>query len=619
MPFDAAVFAALANEMSTALSGARCDRIGAVTPAELVFGVRVGNQDFALVLSVEGPLSRVHLAPAEGARGKGRPEPNPPVAAPPFVLLLRKHLLGCRIEAVTQAPWERQLAFALVGPSDEFPRRRYALVYELLGTQANVLLVDGRGLLLGALRPPAAGEGPSARLVIGAAYVPPRPVAPPPTEATLAYLTRALGLAAPEAPARAALQRNLGGLGPWAARFLLRRCNLDPEALCGSLTQGDLASLHRALADFGAAVAEGRFSPTLYREAGRPRDFWAFAAPAPTGSVAEPAVSLSGAITLVFGERVGRERLERTRQALLHRLDGEIARVSRRHAAQVQDLSRAEGAEDLRRCGDVLLANLARIPRGATSFTGEAYGEPGALEVQLDPRLSPQENAQHYFARYRKAKRGLKEAASRLAETAAALAELRLLRLEVLDAATLRELAELSEELPASGRPAPAKRPDKGPAGRPRKAPPAPAGRSFAPRRYWSSDGLEILVGRTSRENDRLTLHSGAPWDVWLHVKDLPGAHVIVRLPNEAPAPASSILEAAQLAAYHSEGRASTQVPVDYTLRRHVRKTPGGGPGQVLYDHHRTVFVTPDPALVERLRSAPLAAADAEPPPARRK
>lgn len=607
MPFDAAVFAALAKELKETLAEARCDRVGAAGPAEVSLALRAGSQDLLLVLSIDGPLARLHLASAGGPAAKQAARAGSPSGVPPFVLLLRKHLPSCRIETVTQAPWERQLSFHLHGPSDEFPRRRYTLVYELLGTQANLLLVDGQGLLLGTLRPPAGGDASHARLVVGAAYVAPAPAAPPPPAASLTYLTQALGLAAPDTPLRAALQRNVAGLGPWASRVIAQRAGLAPETACRNLVPEDLAHLEQELGAFGSAVMAGCFAPTLHREAGRPHDFWAFPGSALPGLAAEPVSSVNEAILRVYGDKVVAARLERARHSVLHRLEAELGRVTRRQAAQRQDLARAEEAGALRQSGDVILANLGRLTRGATSFTGQSYGGTEQVKVQLDPRLSPQENAQRYFARYRKAKRGQMEAAQRLAETTAALEELRLLRLEALDATTVHELEELAAELAPTERPAATSKRKATTRPRHPATPPAPSGRTYAPRRYWSSEGLEILVGRNSRENDRLTLHSGSPWDIWLHVKDLPGAHVILRLPSEAPPPDASLLEAALLAAYHSDGRDSTRVSVDYAMRRHVRKTPGGGPGQVLYDHHRTALVTPDPAMVAKLKVPPAA------------
>jgi predicted ribosome quality control (RQC) complex YloA/Tae2 family protein len=225
--------------------------------------------------------------------------------------------------------------------------------------------------------------------------------------------------------------------------------------------------------------------------------------------------------------------------------------------------------------------------------------------VALDPRFTPSENAQRYFARYRKAKRGQEEASARLAVTSDLLAQLRLARFEVVDAADEAELAACEASLVSDGLLEPDRRPSR-PDRQSRRPQPASSARP-APRRYRTSEGYEVLAGRNSRENDWLTLKSGAPHDLWFHVKDLAGAHVILRRPSDVPVPEEDLREAATIAAYHSEGRESSGVPVDYTERRFVRKAPGGGPGQVLYDHHHTLYVTPDARLAaERRLTSPL-------------
>ncbi|MDI6871553.1 MAG: NFACT family protein [Bacillota bacterium] len=611
MPMDAAVFAALALELERELREARLEKIIPVNPRELSFVLRLaasgGRRDErALVVSLDGPLARLHLeasTPGDAARpvwpnSPRRPAGEPP-AALPFVLLLRRHLTGCRLTAVHHPAWERILHLTFLGPADEFPRRRLTLVYELLGTQGNLLLLDAQDVLLGALRPlPPPERG--ARMILGARYAPPPP--PPAVPgAPLSYLQQAVTLAAPATPLRSALVRNVGGLSPWAARALAGAAGLDPEAPCRTLSPEDVARLHTQLETFAGAVTEGRFSPVLWREAGQPREFWVYPAPCPAGWSAEPQPSANEAVTRFFTERVAAARFAQARQALLQRLDAQLARLERRLKAQREDLARAEAADDLRRAGELILANLPRLSRGMTSFTGSGYADPLPRTVALDPRLTPPENAQRYFDRYRKAKRGQEEAAARVAATAGLLSQVRLARLEAQDAETLADVQALAHELVEEGvleesRP-------RSQRGRAPSHPAAPVPAKPNPRRYRSSDGHDILVGRNSRENDWLTLRTGAPHDLWLHVKDLAGAHVILRLPAEEPVPEEALREAAQIAAYHSEGRESSQVPVDYTLRRHVRKTPGGRPGQVLYDHHRTLYVTPDPALVARLRA----------------
>ena len=310
-----------------------------------------------------------------------------------------------------------------------------------------------------------------------------------------------------------------------------------------------------------------------------------------------------------------------------------------RTAEPKQRAEEARAAESLRLAGELITANIYRIPRGADRASLPNYYDPESAEVEvsLDPRLTPAENAQQYFRRYNRAKSTLAAASEHLARTQEEIAYLEQVDSSLDQAESLAEIEEIRQELASGGyiRKEAATRREaatRGGAARNARAAPRNSGagsprnsgggsqRSGAgsrareatgPLRFTSSDGFEILVGKNNRQNDLLTMKMAREDNLWLHTKDIAGSHVIVRRPPGPPGlsgprggdiPDSTLLEAAALAAYHSRGKLSSRVPVDYTLRKHVRKPPGAKPGMVIYDHHKTVYVTPEPALVERLR-----------------
>jgi predicted ribosome quality control (RQC) complex YloA/Tae2 family protein len=301
---------------------------------------------------------------------------------------------------------------------------------------------------------------------------------------------------------------------------------------------------------------------------------------------------------------------------LLRRLEERLrARLSKLHL-EADEFSRADLYQ---RMGETLVAGPGAVPRGATQVTlPDHTGEPGAtLTIPLDPTLSANANAERLFRLARRGRRGAVRVTSRLAETDAALDRIRAF---VARAAEIQEpsaLAALRQELDRSprllasaGRGVPISTPS--PSAAPASA--RPASKSPArpvrekrtagpePRRFVSSEGLPILVGRDNEGNDHLTLHIARSEDLWLHVEGFPGSHVVVRMQGRTGGiPRQSLVEAAKLAAYYSQARSHGKVTVSYTLKKFVRKPRKSPPGLVTVTHEKTVVVKPDKELVAKL------------------
>ena len=326
--------------------------------------------------------------------------------------------------------------------------------------------------------------------------------------------------------------------------------------------------------------------------------------PAPAGggqasaAPAREAPSTLDQVGAAWAARFRQEQLESQRQALLRALRAEARRLARRLQNQEADLRRAEEAEPYRRFGELLLTFQREVPPGATQVELPPphlpTGEP-PVAIPLDPALSPQQNAAAYFRRYQKARRARSVLEAALREGRQRLEALRTLEVLVQEAddpgllQTLQAEAGLVTAEPES--PSPARRPGRRAA--PAARPPGQGQGGLAVSRHRSSEGLEILVGRSARANDHVTFHLAAPDHLWLHARGMPGAHVVVRAEARSVGPAT-LQEAAALAArFSAQGRAGVPVPVDVTLRRHVRKPPGAPPGFVVYDHERTLLALP--------------------------
>lgn len=314
------------------------------------------------------------------------------------------------------------------------------------------------------------------------------------------------------------------------------------------------------------------------------------------GATARPVASLLEGMDQVLdaasGASPGTSHPEagRTRADVARSLTSERRRVRRRLKRLRQHLERTARADRMRDDASLILASLHLIDRGATEV--ELVGFDGVTRtIGLDPARKPQEHANALFRRASRLERGAVTLRDRIRDAETELARIEDLRKREQD-------GELTPEEIAAFTPAPAAGPG------PRAAATRPASAALPYRSYRSSGGLEIRVGRGARRNDKLTFHHSRPDDVWLHARHGAGAHVILRWTNPERPPAADLQEAAILAANHSRARASATVAVDWTRRKWVRKPRGAAPGAVVPDRVQTVFVSPDPALAERLPKA---------------
>ncbi|GAA6743028.1 Rqc2 family fibronectin-binding protein [Thermus antranikianii] len=435
----------------------------------------------------------------------------------PFQRQLQARLKGPLLEA-EQIKLDRVVLFRFAGEKGFVDTPPVTLVLEATGRNANLILLDEEGVILGVDRPVTREVNRYRQVKPGLPYVPPPPYEKlDPRTLTLEHLQVLLGKPLKE------VVRHVDGIGLELMRELAKRATLSPET---PLDEAGLARVFQALKDL----------------------------------VENP--SLGTALSQELREKWAEEEKEALRKPLLEALKQEqktlLARLSDYHRA----LERLEEAESLRQKADLLLARLKEVPRGAGKVVLEGFdGKP--VEIPLDPTLSPQENARKLYDRARR----LEELAERALELIPQTEEkLRALEREIerVRQADLQELLDLSRK-PKEGK---------------------------GPRlglRYTSPSGYPVLVGRNAKENDLLTRMAHSE-DLWFHAQGVPGSHVILKAEGKNP-PLDDLLFAARLAAYYSKARGETQVPVDYTRKKHVWRPRKAAPGQVLYTHAKTLFV----------------------------
>lgn len=574
MPLDAVCLQAVVAELAPQITGSRIEKIQQPARDQVVLLLR-GNR--RLLLSAGGGQPRLHLTEL--------PRDNP--AQPPmFCMLLRKYLSGGIIESIQQAPLERVVTLTVSAADELGERSQFSLILEAVARRANLIVADKDGHIIDCLRRIDFEMNPDRQVLPGLFYhlpTPPDKVSPfTVTEEEFAALAAAAGEGA---PADQWLVRTVNGLSPLVARELTFRA-------CGSTdapVTGHTAALWSAFAAWRDTVNEKRFTPEMLKRSGVPMDFTYLHVGQYGGAAEEETyTSFSRLLDDFYEKREQAERVKQKGQDLVKTASNGAARLRRKIAAQEQELAESKSRDKWRVYGELITANLYRMERGMSRLTAQNYYDPDCADVDipLDVRLSPQENAAKYFKKYTKAKTAEKYITAQLEKARVELTYLESVLQELTLAESEQDFNDIRAELTDGGYLR-----AKG-----RKQPQRPS----KPREFRSTAGLRILVGRNNRQNDRLTAKDAEKWDIWLHTQRIHGSHVILCTGGAQP-DEQSLLEAASLAAYFSQAQNSTKVPVDFTQVKYVKKPAGSPPGFVNYTNYKTILADPSEELVKRL------------------
>ncbi len=563
MPLDGIFCSNLCRELKNAC-GSRIDKIFQPSRDELVFLLRSAGFAGRLLISAKPGMARVHFTNESFEN---------PAVPPMFCMLMRKHLSGAKLLDVTQDGYERIISF-LFSATDEMGFRRVLKVTaELIGNQANIILINEDGRIIDAIR--RSDIELSQRLIQpGAVYEAPAAlkksdcVSPGIEDEILSHKSKNLS---------GAVLDTVDGISPLVAREIA--FSVDPLDGCTDNIKdpGLLKSAVSMLCDF----SKNGKPYILLSPDGTPRDF-SFLPIKQYGS--EHTLLECGTfcelLDRFYSERDRAERLKQSSAEISKTLQNLIARTERKLGLREEELKKCADREKLRIYGELIKANLPLIERGATFADVPNYYDENLnnIRIPLKPELSPAENSGRYFKEYRK-KCNAEATLHGLIESCKTEKEY---LCSVYDALTraqsTAEILEIKEELTASGYIRRQK-------GRNIKNKPL----KF---KEFEISGYRVLVGRNNLQNDTLTLRTAQKNDIWLHTKDIHGSHTVI-LCNDTTPPDEVILGAAQVAAFNSQAKNSSKVPVDYTLIKYVKKPAGAKPGMVIYTHQKTIYVEP--------------------------
>lgn len=585
MSLDGAFLHCVKNELiKEGLIGGRIDKIYQPSREELIVAIRTQGSLKKLLISSNAASARINLTEHKTEN---------PASPPMFCMLMRKHLGGGKLINIVQDGLERiiSLDFECVNEIGDIVINR--LTAEIMGRYSNIILMtekDGGYRVIDSIKRVTDDVSSVRRILPGIMYeAPPRDISRinflTATKEEISHLIENGG----EKRLSKYLTTALEGVSPLFTRECAYYSCRDTDRVCCQLDSNNIDRLWFFLNKAKEHIAKGDGFTVLKTPAGEYNDF-AFIPIEQYGPqmICLPKASANELLDSFFGNKADNERMKQRSRDLLKMLLNTYERTARKLELQKQELQECSGREELRVKGDIINANIYRMEKGMDILRAENYYTGEQVEIELDKRLTPSQNAQKYYAEYKKLEKAEQMLTKLIAE-----GEKELIYIDsVFDAASRAssnaEISEIKQELAQGGYIK-----SQGQKGKAVLKPKPPM-------HYVTSDGYDVYIGRNNLQNDRLTLKSSEPMDMWLHTKNIAGSHVIIKAKGGEVSD-TAILEAASLAAYCSKARHSTRVPVDYTRVKNIRKPGGAKPGMVIFINNYTVLVDPDEELFSRV------------------
>lgn len=565
MSFDGVFTHAMINELRETLLSGRISKIHQPYENEVVLVIRSRGKNQRLLLSAHPSYARIQITQIDYQN---------PDTPPNFVMMLRKHLDGAILESIEQIENDRVIHFHFTKRDELGDLQNIILIVELMGRHSTIILVNKEsGKILDAIKHIGSSQNTYRSLLPGVDYIAPpeqNQLNPFSQEKEKVFHRLSQMDLTPKG-----IQQQFQGIGFDTAQELVAR-----------LTERPIEKM-LVWQEFFTAI-DTQLSPSLYEVAEKeyftPINYRFFDSNTQQKKMYP---TLSALLDAFYQEKAEKDRAKQQGGELIRKIENELKRNRNKLKKREQTLKDSENAEDYRRDGELLTTFMAQVPRGANEVTlPNYYEEDRPITIKLDPALTPNQNAQKYFHRYQKLKNAVKLIGKQIEEAKNEIDYLESV-LSQLEIAGPMDIEVIKEELTAEGY-----LKKKSSKKQKRKKP-------SQPDQYLSTDGTLILVGKNNLQNDQLSLKTAKKTDYWLHAKNIPGSHVIIK--SDQPSD-ETITEAAELAAYFSKYRHSAQVPVDLVQVKHLRKPNGAKPGYVIYENQKTIIVTPEEEKINKMK-----------------
>ncbi len=557
MAFDGGFLHKIVLELNKAVES-RVDKVYQPSKDELVFLLRKKGFVERLFITARPGSARICFTDEKYEN---------PMSPPMFCMLIRKYLSSAKLISVTQPALERIVVLTFSSANEMGDIVEIRLITELLGNKTNIILVGSDGKIIDSLR--RSDPEKNERMILpGALYqLPERKEKLDPLLVSPEKLSEYAG--GESAYSEKTLLDGIDGFSPLVCREVVFRAEK-----CGSLVSA-LKSVTDDLKQNG--------TPLLLYKKGEPFDF-SYTDITHYGNEFEKKAypDYSSLLNAFYSERENAARIKHAAGDIIKLVSNLKSRTERKLAIRLCDLKKCENRERLRIYGELLKANLYRIKAGSAFFEAENYYDNmNIVKIPLDPALSPQKNAAKYFKDYKKTYTAEQKLTALTEKDREEIVYFDSVLDSISRSESISDITEIRDELADAGY---IKRTAQ-------KRSKQSVALKF--KEYTSAEGYKILVGRNNRENDYLTTVLAGKNDLWFHTKNIPGSHVIV-FSGGAEVSEDTVVNAANLAAENSKGAGSSNVPVDYTQIKYVKKPSGAKPGMVIYKTNKTVYVTPD-------------------------
>lgn len=575
MALDGAFLRHIKKELEESLIGSKVDKVYQPSRDEIVLVMRSREGSKKLYISARAGSSRINLTEMT---------PENPRTPPMLCMLLRKRLSGARLRSISQPALERLLILEFEGLNELGDNVTMSLAVEIMGQYSNIVFIDGDGLIIDAVRRVDASMSSQRLILPGMKYeMPPQQDKLCVLEHDADDIINATQALPKNMPLSKALLAVIQGVSPILCRELEYLAGRGRDVFSHELDEELVTRLRFFLKRTISAVRDIGGKPyIIIDQTKKPIDFtFEYIQQYGSGRAFNECGTFCELLDRYYSKRDAIENMRRRSDDLNRLLNTTAARLIKKIYIQKDELEACSEREKFRICGDLIQANLYRIPKGAASFTAENFYDEdlSEIEISLDPSLSAAANSQKYYKSYQKAKTAEQVLKVQIEKAENELDYISSVMDSLSRAETVRELGEIRTELTEQGYIR-----SKGKKQKPEAALP--------PIEYFSKSGFRILVGRNNKQNDRLTLKTAGKNDLWFHTKDIPGSHTIIVTEGREP-DEETILFAASLAAAHSKAKDSGKAPVDYTKVRYVSKPQGAKPGMVIYVNQKTLFVEP--------------------------
>lgn len=586
MALDGLVIHSLAYELSTKLVGGKVDKIHQPENDELVLFIRNNKENFKLILSSSASNPRIYIA--------NDYKKENPIKAPMFCMLLRKYIQGGVITNISQVEFERIIKIS-VESFDELKEKTTKDIYiEIMGRHSNIILTQNNRIIDSIKRiPPSVSR--VRQLLPNMTYeLPPaqdkiNPIKGTSIKSFINILREFDG------PIYKSIYSNFLGISPSIAKEICHRSNLNPLDKGEDKTRDELSILYRTFSDLFTKIKKNEYDPCIVinENIDKVIDFSCINLSFLEGNKFVKNESISHIIEDYYKTKDLKDRVHQRTSDLRKSISIKLDRLYHKQKKIEKELIDADNADEFKIKGELLTSYIYMIEKGmenieVSNFYDENYSN---IIISLNKNLTPSENAQKYFKKYNKLKTAKVELTSQINICNEEIEYLENIMLGIENCDNLEELADIKDELIRLGY---AKAPYRYKVKKDNDV-------LTRPNEFISSDGFTILVGKNNKQNDFLTLRIADPEDIWMHTKNIPGSHVIIKCAGKE-VPDETLYEAAMLAAFYSKGRMSSKVPVDYTMKKHVKKPSGSKPGMVIYETNNTIYVTPTEELTVKLK-----------------